>query len=234
MRTTILAASLMLAAVPLAAQSSISIAPTGDPLNGFGKPSIATFGQTFTAPTTGSLLQGFQFYLANDVEDGGNGGFLNFRGYIMAWDAANGHATGPVLFSSAARTGNPLDTYSTAFSMFGIPGGVTLNPGGAYVAFLSASGLTPTGNPDFALENMEAGAAYAGGQWVYNDNGDDSASLSTTTWNNADGDQDAAFSAQFAQAAVTTPEPSEFVLLASGLSGLAGILKLRRRRVLSA
>ncbi|MGI9089765.1 MAG: PEP-CTERM sorting domain-containing protein [Gemmatimonadaceae bacterium] len=234
MRTTILAASLMLAAAPLAAQSSISIAPTGDPLNGFGKPSIATFGQTFTAPT-GSVLQSFQFYLANDADDGGNGGFLNFRGYVMAWDAVNGHATGPVLFSSVARTGNPLDTYSTAFSTFGIPGGTTLNPGGAYVAFLSASGLAPTGNPAFAFENMEAGAAYAGGQWVYNDNGDDFASLSTTTWNNAFGDQDAAFNAQFTQAGVTTaPEPSELVLMVSGLSGLAGIVRLRRRRVVSA
>ncbi|MGI8548260.1 MAG: PEP-CTERM sorting domain-containing protein [Gemmatimonadaceae bacterium] len=233
MRTTILAASLMLCAAPIAAQSSISITPTGDPLNGFGKPGIATFGQTFTAPT-GTSLQSFQFYLANDTDDGGNGGFLNFRGYVMAWDAVNGHATGPVLFSSTVRTGNPLDTYSTAFSTFGIPGGVALNPGGAYVAFLSASGLPPTtGNAGFAFENMEAGAAYAGGQWVYNDNGDDFASLSTTTWNNSAGDQDAAFSAQFAQAAVTAPEPSELVLLASGLSGLAGVVRLRRRRVAS-
>ena len=66
---------------------------------------------------------------------------------------------------------------------------------------------------------------------MYADNGDDFASLQSRGGFSPLG-AGAAFSAQFTLP--STPEPSEFLLLASGLSGLVGFVRVRRRRAIIA
>lgn len=221
---------LALATAPLAAQSSINLPPSPDSarITGFGKPGFTTVGQSFKVPTgNATVLQNFQFFLGNDRDFGGNGGGLFFKGYVAAFDGMN--ITGPILFESIIKQGNPSDT----FAPFNFnTGGLALNPGSSYVAFLSAAGIPSVGN--VAFEDLEASdAPYTDGSFVFQNSGDDPASLTRDPFSSQEG-VNAAFSAQFINATSTVPEPSEFVLLASGLSGLAGIVRLRRRRVAGA
>lgn len=198
------------------------------PIGPFGLPTVATIGETFTAPAPANVLQSFQFYLANDDGNGGNGGNLLFRGYISAFDATNDKLTGPLLFQSAITAGNS----STTFSPFRFnTGSLVLDPGKTYVAFLSASGLAPTGGVDVAVNTVAGSdASNSPGYLVFSDNGNDFASLSKSDAFGVGDGANAGFSAQF----TVTAEPSEFVLVASGFSGLAGIVRLRRRRAMSA
>lgn len=228
-RLTTVACAIMFAATPMMAQN-INLPPNpAFPIGPFGLPSVATVGQTFTAPAPTNVLQSFQFYLANDLDNGGNGGNLLFRGYVSEFDMVNDKLTGPLLFRSAITTGNS----STTLSPFRFnTGSLVLDPGKAYVAFLSASGLTPTGGVDVAVNAVGGSdATNSRGSLVFSDSGNDFGFLSQNDAFGVVEGSNAAFSAQFT---VTTPEPSEFVLLVSGLSGLAGIVRLRRRRVASA
>lgn len=225
---TAVTCALMFAATPMMAQN-INLPPNpAFPIGPFGLVSVATVGETFTAPAPTNVLQSFQFYLANNLDNGGNGGNLLFRGYVSEFDMVNDKLTGPLLFQSAITAG----TNDTTFAPFRFnAGSLVLDPGKTYVAFLSASGLTPTGGVDGAV-NTVAGtdAPNSRGSLVFSNNGNDFGFLSQNDAFGVVEGSNAAFSAQF----TVTPEPSEFVLLASGLSGLAGIVRLRRRRVAGA
>lgn len=223
MRKTLLSLAFLLVAGPAAAQN-VSLPSTLD-LNGFGKPSIATFGQTFTASAANNL-QSFQFLLANDPNYGETGANLRFRGYVMEWNVTNSVATGPVLFQSDIRTGVGGDSYVPV--VFSTPG-TSLVTGHSYVAFLSASGLAPANGQTTAVEQMAGNDESFAGSWVFADNEDDFGSLSKNSWFVADG-LNTAFSATFTSNQSTVPEPSEFVLLGSGLTGLVGFVRVRRKR----
>lgn len=227
-RLTAATCALMLAATPMMAQN-INLPPNpAFPIGPLGLPHTATVGQTFTAPAPTNALQSFQFYLANDLDNGGNGGDLLFRGYVSEFDTTNAKLTGPLLFQSAVTAGNA----DTAFAPFQFKtGSLVLDPGKMYIAFLSASGLRPTNGVAVAVNTLAGSdAPNSRGSLVFSDSGNDFGFLSTNDAFGVVDGSNAAFRADF----TTTPEPSEFVLLLSGLSGLGGIVRLRRRRVVSA
>lgn len=222
-----------LATAPLAAQTSINLPPTADSarITGFGRPDgFATVGQTFKVPAgNATVLQNFQFSLANGnpVAFGGNGGGLFFRAYLATFDATTGLA-GPILFTSPVTQGNPLDTFGPPFNF--ATHSLALNPGTVYVAFLSTSGLPFEGTS--AFEDIEASVApYADGSLVFKQSDNIGDPFTAKQGLNT------AFSAQFSSNTSTVPEPSDFLLVASGLGGLGGlggIVRLRRRRVAGA
>ncbi len=222
-RITLPALAMIFMAASPAMGQNINLAPNGNPIAPFGQPLVATMGETFTAPSPTNVLQSFQFYLANNADNGGNGGNLLFEGYVSEFNTTNNNLVGPLLFQSAVTAGNSADSYIPYSFNTGF---LILDPTKTYIAFLSASGLTPTASTPYAFE------AFSGtddtnprGMFVYADNGNDFSSLSSQDAFSPLGG-DAAFSAQF----TSTPEPSEFLLLGSGLSGLVGFVRVRRNR----
>lgn len=232
MRHFILAACMIAATSTsaIAQSQSIVLAPSNDPalaLDGFGQPGVPTVGQTFTIPGTAAFLTDFHFSLANDVNYG-TGAELLFRPYLMAWNGTNATGDNLLLFNpaepgSVAPEGSYMDYLFAA--------GVPVTPGDMYVAFLSASGVPQSGSGLNRIFGTEA--PYSDGQLVYAFTDNDAPDFtSPDVWYNG-GDADLAFTANFSNTS-TVPEPSEFVLLATGFSGLAGVVRLRRRRTIAA
>lgn len=234
MRRLSLAAGVIMAALTLptfgarASAQSIGNAPSysdNDALSGFGPNGVPSQGETFTAPTGATVLNSFTFYLANDVNFGG-GDELFFQPYLMAWDVD--HPTGSNLLSSSPVTqGNG----TSVFSPFTFTAGVSVNPGDVFVAFLSTVGVQQSGNG----YNEFAGTAdtYDGGQFVYGFSNDPNDLTDPSNWGDGAGAQ-LGFAAEFTGAQSTVPEPSEFLLLATGLSTMAGTIRFRRRRRVAA
>src|SRR5580704_14107926 len=77
----------------------------------FGFPDTGTFGQTFIAPTTDTILNDFTFYL--DVPGGTT---LQFTAMVFDWTGSllgggGGQATGPALFQSSSISAVGDDTF---------------------------------------------------------------------------------------------------------------------------
>lgn len=103
-------------------------------------------------------------------------------------------------------------------------GGIQLTNGLQYVIFLSVSEYY-TGNIQARM--ARSGEIYAGGNFVYYNNGGNFDALSTTTWDYLGGGRgDASVEIDFSNNASVVPEPASIVLLASGL----GMLGHRLRR----
>lgn len=221
----------MLSATASNAQT-ISLPNNDAPTGPFGKSSTATYGQTFMAPVGFNVLQNFSFWLSNDPGLGtSNPSSLSFRAYVMQWDAINGHAVGPALYSSAVQSGP--STFSQRYDFAAT--NTLLNASVNYVAFLSASGLFASIGPAVATAGVESSltGTYTGGQFVYTDNGDSFGKLTTDAWDFAGGlpEYQAHFNASFSRAAITAvPEPSSLILLVTGVSALL-IVVARKKRV---
>jgi hypothetical protein len=231
MRRLSLAAGVIMAAASIpafsarAAAQSVVNTPSyseNDAVSGFGPGGVSSVGQTFTAPTGATSLSSFTFYLANDFNFGG-GDELFFQPYLMVWDVD--HATGLNLLSSSPVTqGNA----TSVFAPYTFAAGVAVNPGDVFVAFLSTTGVQQSGNGF----NEFAGSSdtYDGGQMVYNFSSNPSGLTDALNWGDGAGAQ-IGFDAEFTGAQSTVPEPSEFLLLATGLSGMIGVVRMRGRRM---
>ena len=231
MRSRMIALTILTVAVATAAHAqtvSRALDPTF-PISGFGKGGVGTVGQTFTAPSSASALTNFQFYLSNDLDNGANGAGLSFQEYVMAWDATNMTPTGPVLFQSGIIQGNGND----AFAPFAFdPASISVSPNNVYVAFITTAGVT-SGNSDPAFNALGGSDdTSGGGSLVFSAEDTDFNNLTTSQWIVVDG-TNAAFSAQFASNTSSVPEPSEFLLIATGLTTLAGSVRFRRRRIVT-
>jgi hypothetical protein len=186
-----------------------------------------TVGQTFTVPVAAPRLTAFDFTTRDSHFEDGFGATerpTNFRSYIMAWDAVNNRATGPMLYQSSVQaTVEDGADHTASFSGLGLD----FSPGGVYVAFLTQEGFgMPSGNNIFS--NMLArdfipGGTYSGGSLVSKTDGTFSVTgLTTEAWSVAL-DSDAEFSATF----TPVPEPSALLL---GLPVAAGWVAFWRRR----
>ena len=220
MKKTFLVAAALLAATSVAGAQTTIGAPGGAGVSTFGKPNTQTYGQTFTVPTNGDTsLDAFSFWL-------GASSTLNFRGYVYAWDNVASRATGSALFTSAIASA-PTSASGGFQQVITSTGGLSLTGGAMYVAFLSTSGVAGTGGISWELS---ATSPYAGGMFVYANNGENTAAWTGQSWDNFGG-SDVRFEMQFSAGQVSAvPEPATVALSATGLLALGGLGALGRRR----
>lgn len=140
----------------------------------WGTPNTATYGQTITPTATQTRLSGFTFYLS---QSGGTA--PQYQAFVYQWDAANQRITGPAIYTSGVLMAPSGSAYTPVIIN---TGGVALSAGQQYVLFLTTStvGGQPSGSYRYgALTNN---TAYAGGQFVFFNNGSNFAQLSSSGW----------------------------------------------------
>ncbi|HYM11273.1 MAG TPA: hypothetical protein VEU62_11100 [Bryobacterales bacterium] len=160
---------------------------TGGDVCSFGINNTATYGQVITAPLTDVVLQNFTFIMEEPVS-------LAFAGYVYAWSGTM--ATGSALFAGPATSvaaGGVFQkiTFNT--------GGITLTGGSQYVLFASASNFFSGHSGRGCWAQPQKSDVYAGGAFVFINNGSNSALWTTSPWtqNFLGTGGDLAFSAYF-------------------------------------
>jgi PEP-CTERM motif len=206
-----------------------SIAGFGSVQSGF----TPTFGQTFLAPGSASLLLNFSFFLTDFTP----GDVLTFQPAVYQWSGSPLGGNPPQgAFGSPIFVGSNVTFQDTGnFQQVTVDtGGVPLTPGATYVALLtttdsgsfsqnsSATGLYQWGLTGFFIHQPNNG----GGGFVFNSNTDNS-QLNNGSWDTTDDFGDLAWTATL----LTVPEPNSLIPL--GL-GLAGLLAFRRRHLKAA
>lgn len=169
------------------------------------------FGETFTAPITGSLTN-FQFTLNSST-------LALVYGVVFGWD---GSKPTTELYRSAVRPGTAgLFNFS--------PTGVQLTQGQTYVAFISTYGIANNSGLATVATCLPFGGC----------NSNNIPNLGTLIFGNVQGSglifnpvvnnsQDATFSVTIAEAAV--PEPATWAMMMAGM-GAVGLAMRRRRAV---
>jgi hypothetical protein len=189
------------------------------------EPEVAeTLGQTFTIPTLSALESFSFFFTTNDDAPGPR----QLKTYVAAWDGMK--ATGPILFQS------PVFLVSSAGYLTFDTADLLLTPG-QYVAFASAAGLFDGVN-DMAVMRLvirEDGMGgfldpLPGGDAWYQQSDNDFSRITTQNWLRNGQDPDTV-DWDFQACIRPVPEPTSWVLCASGALGLLGRLRRRRDRV---
>ena len=192
--------------------SNYSLWNGSEAIQPFSNPDTSTYGQTFVAPVTDTMMDSYKFSLiSNDNTPG------IFKFYVSQWDTVNGHAIGAPVFESgilnSATGGNFVD--------YTVNVGVNLISGGNYVAFMSCSNVDRSVTFSDRQAWISSGSTYADGQFVYQNNGNDPTTWNSQTWNTGSG-LDSTFEAKFSS---PVPEPASIAAL-----GLGMICLIRRRR----
>lgn len=187
-------------------------------LQTFGKPDTETFGQTITTPGNPNIiLESFSFWFGASNVATYN---LDFRAFVYEWNTATNRAVGAALFASAVlnRTGTSASpNVQTTFNT----GSLVLTPGNIYVLFVSTLGLPGVGTMRLEANNANA---YAGGGVVFMNNAANTGAWTANQWGSLN-NFDMHFEAQFS----AVPEPSTWILLATGLLVLGIVARNRRR-----
>jgi hypothetical protein len=187
----------------------------------FGVVDTATYGQSITVSAGMSPLNSFTFKIGNcDAA-------VTFRGHIYAWDGAK--ATGSSLYNSPAQTLAASSSFSTITFTPASP--INLSPG-QYVLFASTS-QDQTGAPTSGCQwgALSGNTTYAGGQFVYQNNGPNTGQWTSSSWD-IDFAQDLAFAVDGLNPVPPNPVPilSEWnLLLLAGVLAIGGLIVLRRR-----
>lgn len=211
--TALVTATGLLLGTPAIAASEWDIDTTGDgteTIYFMGVPDTATYGQTITVPDGPGTLESFSI----DVIDFPTG--IVFRGALQAWDEATSRATGDVLYlsdpvSSVTGTGRETVTFTPD---------IDITPG-TYVIYATVS---------YDYEDQEAAQGrwaadgadpYAGGRFVFMNNGGDEGRLTTEAWQGIGAQYDAQFTVVFAAPVVppVTPPPATPVIVAPAYTG---------------
>ncbi|MES2178339.1 MAG: PEP-CTERM sorting domain-containing protein [Gemmatimonadota bacterium] len=185
-------------------------------------------GQVFT-PGTPSALTSFSFYLGEHSENafvgqefyGATG--VAFTAHLRAFDGAL--PSGTDLFASAVQVfyGPPATTDYNDFTRFTFAtNGLQLSSGQQYIAYLEA--IDDGEHLSNAVVGYTTNVTVPAGAGIFLDGiiGDD------PSWNiYVPGDM-MSFDATFEESA--TPEPASVILLASGLLGVIGVTRRRKRQ----
>jgi len=140
----------------------------------FGCPNTTTYGQVITIPANKHFLNKFVFSFINL-----NSGSMVVRGEVYAWDGSK--ATGSALWEGTPRT---ISFNDGVFHRYHFDTGVTaVTPGQQYVVFASI---------DKDFEQCQGGyllgwgsvddSSYAGGTFVFQNNGGDESQWTTSPW----------------------------------------------------
>lgn len=144
-------------------------------ISSWGVPNTATYGQTITATAGQAVLSSFTFELS---QTGGTA--PQYQAFVYQWDPVNRRITGSSLFTSNVFT---APTTGAAYSPVTInTGSVVLAPGQQYVLFLTTSTVGGQPNSAYRYGSVGTNTAYAGGQFVFQNNGTNFNNLSTNTW----------------------------------------------------
>ena len=179
----------------------------------WGEIGSETMGQTFTVGSD-NRLDYINFYLCSTINEEYTE-HLQFAMYVMQWNADK--ATGPILFESApiSTTGN---AFHGNFEKISVDiGGIDLDVGEQYVAFVSVSEYISGQNSSGWM--AYGGEAYSDGTFVYIDNGSNTSAWTNSSWVTTYPGGDLIFEVGF-----NVPEPTTLLLL-----GL-GAMVFRRRR----
>ncbi|NJL21993.1 MAG: hypothetical protein HC895_16160 [Leptolyngbyaceae cyanobacterium SM1_3_5] len=139
----------------------------------------------------------------------------------MQWDGTK--AIGDILYQSAAQS----KASAAAFEEFVFnTGGINLTAGQQYVAFLSASGFFD-GDDGVTGMGYLFQDVYAGGGFVFRNNGSDFSLLTSTPWETfiGGGVDDTAFTASFTPGATPVPTPA---LVPGAIALTASLLRKRK------
>lgn len=178
----------------------------------FSESNTATYGQRITV-SENATLNSFSFF----IDDFGNP--VDFIAYVYEWDGNK--ATGSSLFASGllATTNNSGLSGFEWIDVF--TGGISLLAGLDYVLFFSTS---DTGiNQGDSSRWATAGNSYADGGYVYENNGDNFAALTTSAWDSTSNSIDMVFKADFSQ----IPVPAPLALMGLGLVAMGYSRKLK-------
>lgn len=206
-RTTIAIALSLIAAAAQA--TTYTSAPNGGGVAPLAVPNTTTYGEVFTAPSTGgSTLDSFSFWL--------QGSLAQAYGGIGTW--SNG-GIGTNVYTSA--------TFGTAYAGFTEvtvnTGGVALTPGQQYVVYFSNSGIAGDSGSD-TFEMGSGSALESGGMAWDNNNGN---SPVHANWNGCRGNCSITLASTMTFSPSAVPEPATYALFGLGLLGIA---VSRRRR----
>lgn len=197
-----------------ASAASITVAGDGD-IGSWGVLNTATYGQTLTAE--GSQLTDFTFYLGR--RSGGSGD-IQYRAYLYQWDGSK--ATGSAVWQSAISVLTPgVNPFPVSFA----PNAAVTN-GSQYVLFFSTSGLQAGQPQSTARWNTNSTNPYAGGAFVYMNNTDNFALLTSNSWDTSFSGRDLQMNVTFDGAGV--PEPSTYAMISAGLAALVALHRRRR------
>ena len=196
-------------------------------IGGMGPGTSSTMAETFVAPAGGYvLLNDFSFYAESYYNPNGGQASLHLKAFVYAWSGSltgqGGAAVGSPLFLGPSFDFSPPSRPNGWTPLTAALGGIglALTPGDKYVMGITLSDpvdyaasqgdiefkLVPNRNPNYS--ELPAGVDGYGGA-VWDNNGNDFAALTTSSWDTWGDVGDYAFKADF----TVLPEPTPAMLL---------------------
>lgn len=210
MKNTICTAALLAGLATGASAAQIStLAGENSAIASWGLPNTAAYGQTFTLGSAGSLDN-----VTFRIDDSGSAVTYDLQVFAWGGTMATGTSLGSVSGATSGVSGMSTVSIGT--------GGIDLGAG-TFVAFLQA-----TSNGGTRWGSVNGSDAYAGGEFVFQNNGGNTSQWTTSNWS---GDwQGPDYDLAFALDVSPIPLPAGLPLLVGAL----GALGLVRRKTKAA